>query len=110
MLRLTIANDNLIGLIKSTMNVDTMFGNAFSNINLTDVELLDKVRTVFKKELENNKEVNIIIEDDCMVFDLLGLNTKLNIDGKFMAFTKPELIGVVTLLNFVDPKDRKDDI
>lgn len=106
MLRLRVENKNLINLIKSTNKVDTMFGKAHSNDLLTNPELLEKLRTVFKKELKDNKEVNMIIENDCIIFDLLGLNTKLNIDGKFMAFTKPELIGTVTLLNFIDPNDK----
>ena len=106
MLLLRIENKNLINLIKSTSNVDTMFGKAHSNDTLTNSELLEKLRTVFKEELKDNKEVNISIESDCIIFDLLGLNTKLNIDGKFMAFTKPELVGTVTLLNFIDPNDK----
>lgn len=109
MLRLTLKNENLINLIKNTSSVDTMFGLAHVNDNLTDTQILEKVRYVFKKELENNKEVNVIIESDCIVFDLLGLSTKLNIEGKFTAFTKPELIGTVTLLNFIEPKEREAD-
>ena len=107
MLRLTINNDNLLGLIKGSMDVDTMFGLAYSNVDLNDLELLDKVRTVFKAELKDNDNVNVFIKNDCIVFDLLGSTTKLDIDGKFMAFTKPELIGVITLLDFVDPNNRK---
>jgi hypothetical protein len=108
MLRLRLENNSLINLIKSTRNVDTMFGKAHSNDSLSNPELLEKLRTVFREELKNNKEVNMVIESDCIMFDLLGLNTKLNIDGKFMAFTKPELVGIVTLLNFIDPKDVED--
>lgn len=103
MLRIVLKNNNLIKMIKNTNNVDTMFGIAHSNDNLTDIKILNKVRNIFKTELEHNKEVSIIIENDCIIFDLLNLNTKLIIENKFMAFTKPELIGTVTLLNFIEP-------
>ena len=108
MLRLTLSNNELLNLIKDTNGVDTMFGVAHSNELLDTNQLLDKVRTVFKNELKDNNDVVVTIEDTCIIFDLLGLTTRLNIDGKFMAFNKPELTGLVTLLTFIEPDDCKE--